>query len=103
MHCAGLPAMLKVYVSFTQEIFSGSMPAAPKRSATFFSTPHVIGLMKPSGGGGVYAELIFRICATIVGSPGIQLPMTMRPPGFVTRTSDFATSNGLGANIAPKM
>ena len=57
--------------------------------------------MKPSGGGGEYAELIFRICATSVGSPGIQLPMTMRPPGFVTRTISLATSNGLGANIAP--
>jgi hypothetical protein len=29
--------------------------------------------------------------------------MTMRPPGFVTRTISFATSNGLGANIAPKL
>ncbi len=27
----------------------------------------------------------------------------MRPPGRVTRTISFATSNGLGANIAPKM
>ena len=29
--------------------------------------------------------------------------MTIRPPGRVTRTTSFATSNGLGANIAPKM
>src|SRR4051812_21555313 len=29
--------------------------------------------------------------------------MTIRPPGRVTRTISFATSNGLGANIAPKM
>src|SRR5262245_36558778 len=29
--------------------------------------------------------------------------MTTRPPGRVTRTTSLATSNGLGANIAPKM
>src|SRR5215216_4317866 len=29
--------------------------------------------------------------------------MTIRPPGRVTRTISLATSNGLGANIAPKM
>ena len=29
--------------------------------------------------------------------------MTMRPPGLVTRTISLATSNGLGANMAPKM
>src|SRR5439155_1546917 len=29
--------------------------------------------------------------------------MTIRPPGRVTRTSSFAASSGLGANIAPKM
>ena len=29
--------------------------------------------------------------------------MTMRPPGRVTRTISLATSNGFGANIAPKM
>ena len=79
------------------------MPAAANRSTTLSSIPHVIGLTKPSGGGGEYAELIFRICATSVGSPGIQLPMTIRPPGRVTRTISLATSNGRGANIAPKM
>ena len=42
-------------------------------------------------------------CAIRVGSPGIQLPITIRPPGLVTRTISFATSNGFGANIAPKM
>jgi hypothetical protein len=31
-----------------------------------------MGLMKPSGGGGEYEALIFRICATNVGSFGIQ-------------------------------
>ncbi len=67
------------------------------------STPQVIGLMKPSGGGGVNAELIFSNCETKdVGSFGIQLPMTTRPPGLVTRTISLATSKGLGANIAPK-
>ena len=65
--------------------------------------PQVIGLINPSGGGGEYAELIFKICATNVGSFGIQFPMTIRPPGLVTRTISFATSNGFGANIAPKM
>src|SRR5205823_4216872 len=33
-------------------MFSAGMPAAPNRSSTFSSTPHVMGLMKPSGGGG---------------------------------------------------
>src|SRR6476661_9280404 len=92
---------MKVYMSFEHEIRSGEMPAAPNRSMTLLSTPHVIGLTKPSGGGGEYDELILRSCATSVGSPGIQLPITMRPPGFVTRTISFATSNGLGANMAP--
>src|SRR5947207_15678913 len=70
----------------------------------WLSTPQVIGLTKPSGGGGVNDELIFRSCETKdVGSFGIQLPITIRPPGFVTRTSSRATSKGLGANIAPKI
>ena len=67
----------------------------------WLSTPHVMGLTKPSGGGGVNAELIFSNCDTNVGSFGIQLPITMRPPGFVTRTISLATSKGLGANMAP--
>ena len=46
-------------------------------------------------------ELIFSSCDTNVGSLGIQLPITMRPPGFVTRTISLATSKGLGANMAP--
>src|ERR1700704_5687204 len=83
------------------EIFSLGTPAWPNRSTTLLSTPHVMGLMKPSGGGGVKAELIFSTCDTNVGSFGIQLPMTMRPPDFVTRTISLATSNGLGANMAP--
>ena len=29
--------------------------------------------------------------------------MTIRPPGRVTRTISLATSNGFGANMAPKM
>src|SRR5213593_4838763 len=86
------------------DIFSFGTPAWPKRSMMFDSTPQVMGLMKPSGGGGVNDELIFRSCDTNeVGSFGIQLPMTMRPPGFVTRTISLATSNGLGANMAPNM
>ena len=36
---------------------------------------------EPSGGGGEYEELIFKICATNVGSLGIQFPITVRPPG----------------------
>src|SRR5438034_11076269 len=69
----------------------------------WLSTPQVIGLTKPSGSGGVNDELIFRSCETKdVGSFGIQLPITIRPPGFVTRTNSLATSKGLGANMAPK-
>ncbi len=83
---------MKWYVSLTMEIFSLGTPAWPKRSMMCVSTPHVIGLTKPSGGGGVNAELIFSNCATNVGSFGIQLPITMRPPGFVTRTISLATS-----------
>ena len=91
-------------MSLTNEILSFGIPAPPNRSITLLSTPQVIGLMKPSGGGGgEYAELIFRICATNVGSLGIQFPMMIRPPGRVTRTISLATSKGLGANIAPKM
>src|SRR6266550_4322691 len=62
-----------------------------------------MGLTNPSGGGGEYEALILRIWATSVGSLGIQLPITIRPPGRVTRTISLATSNGLGANIAPKI
>ena len=51
---------------------------------------------------GVRRGSMRRSCATSVGSPGIQLPMTMRPPGRVTRTISLATANGFGANIAPK-
>ena len=36
-----------------KEIFSAGTPAAPNRSMTLLSTPQVIGLTKPSGGGGV--------------------------------------------------
>src|SRR3989344_1099361 len=93
---------IKEYISLTMEIFSLDTPAWPKRSMMFASTPHVIGLMKPSGGGGVNDELIFNSCDTNeVVSFGIQLPITMRPPGFVTRTISLATSKGLGANMAP--
>src|SRR5271168_4658273 len=84
-------------------MFSFGTPAAENRSITLFSMPHVIGLMKPSGGGGEYEELIFKTCATNVGSFGIQFPIMIRPPGRVTRTISLATSNGLGANMAPKM
>src|SRR3989344_6639355 len=84
------------------DIFPAGTPAFPKRSMILLSTPHVIGLTKPSGGGGVNAELIFNNWDTNeLGSFGIQLPITMRPPGFVTRTISMATSKGLGANMAP--
>src|SRR5437588_9146954 len=84
------------------DILSLDTPAWPKRSMICVSTPHVIGLMKPSGGGGMNDELIFSSCDTNeVGSFGIQLPITMRPPDFVTRTISLATSKGLGANMAP--
>ena len=39
-------------------IRSFGMPAATNRSTTLASTPQVIGLMNPSGGGGVYAASI---------------------------------------------
>ncbi|SRR6266540_2950749 len=52
-------------------------PAWPNRSTMCDSTPHVMGLTKPSGGGGVNDELIFSNCETKeVGSFGIQLPIT---------------------------
>ena len=35
-------------------------PAAPNRSTTLFSTPQVMGLRKPSRGGGEYADEIRR-------------------------------------------
>src|SRR3990167_4729945 len=83
-------------------IFSFNTPALPKRSMKFASTTHLIGLLKHYGGGGEKAELIFNSCdPNEVGSFGIQFPITMRPPGFVTRTISLATSKGLGANMAP--
>src|SRR5262245_8618768 len=94
---------VKYHVSLAVEIFSLGTPAWPKRSITLASTPQVTGLMKPSGGGGRNDPLIFRSCETKVGSPAIQLPMTMRPPGLVTRAISFATSKGRGANIAPNI
>lgn len=51
------------------------MPAFLKTVGHFFSSPQSIGLMKPSCSGGVYAELIFNICAINLGSPGIQMPL----------------------------
>jgi hypothetical protein len=90
-------------VSLANDTLSSGTPAAANRSMTLLSTPHVMGEMNPSGGGGEYEALIFKICATSVGSSGIQFPMTIRPPERVTRTISLATSNGLGANIAPKM
>src|ERR1700719_4375686 len=89
-------------MSLVMEIFSRGTPAWPKRSMMWLSTPHVIGLMNPSGGGGMNDDPIFKSCDTKeVGSLGIQLPITMRPPGLVTRTISLATSKGLGANMAP--
>ena len=51
-------------MSLKNETFSFGIPAPANRSITLLSIPHVIGLIKPSGGGGEYAELIFKICAT---------------------------------------
>src|SRR5438093_12115105 len=85
----------KEYVSLSIEIFSLGTPARPKRSMMWLSTPQVIGLTKPSGGGGVNDELIFSSWETKdVGSFGIQLPITIRPPGFVARTNSLVTSKG---------
>jgi hypothetical protein len=41
-------------------MFSFGTPAAANRSITLVSIPQVIGLTKPSRGGGEYAELIFK-------------------------------------------
>src|SRR5882762_1199868 len=103
MTSAGLwSGAMNEYVSLTRDIFSLGTPAWPNRSMMLVSTPQVIGLTKPSGGGGVNDELIFSSCDTNEdGSFGIQLPITIRPPGLVTRTISLATSEGLGANIAP--
>ena len=48
-----VPGKRNVNVSRPNEMFSGATPAAVNRSLTLLSTPHVIGLTKPSGGGGV--------------------------------------------------
>jgi hypothetical protein len=54
VRCAGLlSADTKWYVSLDVEIFSWGTPACPKRSMMWASTPQVMGLMKPSGGGGI--------------------------------------------------
>ena len=50
---AGAVGKLNVKVSLVNEMFSLGIPAPAKRSSTSFSIPHFIGLMKPSGGGGV--------------------------------------------------
>ncbi len=47
-------------------MFSAGMPAAPNRSSTCSSIPHVIGLINPSGGGGEYADRH----QGLVGAPG---------------------------------
>ena len=65
------------------------------------SSPQVIGLTKPSGGGGVYAELILRSARRASDRPGSSCPSrSVRPAG--SRAPSRATSNGFGANIAPK-
>ena len=49
---------------------------------------------------GYLAEILSSQIDTKVVSPAIQLPVTMRPPGFLTtRTNSLATSS---ANMAPK-
>ena len=42
------------------------------------------------------AELTFRSCDTNVGSLGIQLPITMRPPGFRDANHLLGYVKGLG-------
>ena len=85
------------------EIFSFGTPAWPKRSTMWLSTPQVIGLTKPSGGGGVNAELIFSNCETKdVGSLGIQLPITMRPPRLGDPHHLLGDIEGLGRKHGAK-
>jgi hypothetical protein len=45
----GVPGKLKVYVSLAKDMFSFGIPAPVNRSITLPSTPHVMGLMNPSG------------------------------------------------------
>ena len=52
-YCAGVPSKSKVNESRANDTASFGTPAAPKRSSTLLSTPQVIGLTKPSGGGGM--------------------------------------------------
>ena len=66
------------------------------------STPQVMGLMKPSGGGGVNAELILNNCDTNdVGSFGN--PVAHHDPAAGFGDSDHFPGDivGFGANMAP--
>ena len=67
-------------------------------------TPHVTRLMNPSGGWGLQDALDFQNPSQLnVYALGIEFPLTILPPGRVTCIISSATSNGLGANMAPKM
>ena len=79
-------------------MFSFGTPACVKRSTDMavhsprvFGTDESLGLLGREGA----ALIFYSICETNeVGSLGIQLPITMRPPGLVTRTISLATSKG---------
>jgi hypothetical protein len=75
--------------------------ATPSRSLsrTVASSPHKSG-EGISAGGGTCLPMTLNIWPT--KPPGVQLPITIRPPGRHTRTSSAATRSGRGANIAPK-
>src|SRR5438105_125944 len=53
------------------------------------------------GGGGTY--FVASLNCTPAKPVGVQFPITMRPPDFVTRLSSEATRSGRGANMAPKI
>ena len=87
----------------TTQVIGKEFPGKYKHPASFDELDNGDLYLAYFGGGGEYEELIFKICATKVGSFGIQFPITIRPPCLVTRTISLATSNGFGANMAPNM
>jgi hypothetical protein len=61
-------------VSLANETWLADTPAATGRSTMWFSTPHVMGLTKPSGGDGdgEYAELIVSDRPARLGASYLQ-------------------------------
>lgn len=58
-----MPGLLNVKMYFSQVMLQPGMPGASKRSMTLASTPQVIGLTKPSGGGALrLAKGYLQVC-----------------------------------------